>query len=304
MKIRLATSEDNANLLALEETLTQGTIVSVNFLKKDFLFHEHFFNNLYYIAEENDEIIASMAIGIKEYNYKGKDIRGGYIHSLRIKKEYQTKPVREFIVFLHDFFKMVKKKELNFVYGFIKSDNKKACSFAEKRKFIPLETFSINILPTLKAVKLENISENYKKTNLDITQYMVPKEIQFYKYKSVVFSFQDYSEYLSIKVHKVPKSLLFTAKMVFGKGALRKFEENNRTLSYAVLSIISAGTKNDIKELIGLKKNFCYENNINMLGIVNRSKIKIKFHIGTENTIYMLFRGDHFSKENFIMDIF
>ncbi len=303
MKIRLATSKDNEKLLALESTLTQGSVVSVNFLKKDFLFHDNFFQNYYYIAEENNEIIASMALGIKIYHFKGQKIRGGYVHSLRIKKEYQTKPVREFVNFLYDFFKLIKKESLDFVYGVIKSDNKKAMDFAKKRKFMPLETYSIGLLPTLKSVKLKGLNADFQKVVLDDKYYIVPEIIEHYKYKSVIFSFFDYSPYLSLKVYKIPNSLLLTAKMFFGKDAVNKFEENNRTLSYSLLNIISAENKREVKELIKLKKNFCYENNINILGIINRSAAQTKFHLRTESTVFIYFNTTQFSKEQFLLDI-
>jgi hypothetical protein len=303
MKIRRANIADNEKLLDLEMTLSQGNKISLKFMKKDFFYLNDFFENIYFIVEENDRIIGSIGLGIKYYRYTGQKVKAGYIHSLRIAKEYQKKNIREFIIVHKDFFRMFKEENLDFVYAFIKSDNEKAKNFAVKRHFIPLFTFGINVIPTIKKAKKEIIL-NIRTIDYRNEQMVIPENFSFLQYNSTIYSVTDYSKYLKIFAEKVPSSLLFLSKIIFGKYTVEQFEKRGRLLSYGILNIVESKSKKEIKEIIKYEKQNFYNKQINVMGLVNRTKYKISNPIVLKNTLFVLFRNQKFTKEQFVSDVF
>lgn len=287
MIIRQAKKEDNQRLIDLENKFFMGEKVSISFIKNDFFYKDKYFKSDYFICEEENRIIFVVAIGEKTFLYNGKKLKGGLVHLLRIEKEFQKKPVREFKQIHLSILKLFKERKFDFIYGIIKSDNYNAALFAKKRGYSLFGSFNLYVFPNYFKKKpifsdFDSYLNSYFEKNI-----FTPEKPSIVSRDGVLYNEIDFSKYVKIYVKNVPKTLLILSKIFFGRDIIRKFEEKKRRLSYKIIQIINADSTKKLNEFIKYKRWENFQDGIEITAVINRTNFKVSSPIKYKNDIFL-----------------
>lgn len=287
MIIRQAKKEDNQRLIDLENKFFMGEKVSISFIKNDFFYKDKYFKSDYFICEEENRIIFVVAIGEKTFLYNGKKLKGGLVHLLRIEKEFQKKPVREFKQIHLSILKLFKERKFDFIYGIIKSDNYNAALFAKKRGYSLFGSFNLYVFPNYFKKKpifsdFDSYLNSYFEKNI-----FTPEKPSIVSRDGVLYNEIDFSKYVKIYVKSVPKTLLILSKIFFGRDIIRKFEEKKRRLSYKIIQIINADSTKKLNEFIKYKRWENFQDGIEITAVINRTNFKVSSPIKYKNDIFL-----------------
>lgn len=287
MIIRQAKKEDNQRLIDLENKIFMGEKVSISFIKNDFFYKDKYFKSDYFICEEENRIIFVVAIGEKTFLYNGKKLKGGLVHLLRIEKEFQKKPVREFKQIHLSILKLFKERKFDFIYGIIKSDNYNAALFAKKRGYSLFGSFNLYVFPNYFKKKLIFPDfDSYLNSNFE-KNIFTPEKPSIVSRDGVLYNEIDFSKYVKIYVKNVPKTLLILSKIFFGRDIIRKFEEKKRRLSYKIIQIINADSTKRLNEFIKYKRWENFQDGIEITAVINRTNFKVSSPIKYKNDIFL-----------------
>ena len=282
-----------------------GEKVSISFIKNDFFYKDKNFKSDYFICEEENRIIFVVAIGEKSFLYNGKKLKGGLVHLLRIEKEFQKKPVREFKQIHLSILKLFKERKFDFIYGIIKSDNYNAALFAKKRGYSLFGSFNLYVFPNYFKKKpispdFDSYLNSYFEKNI-----FTPEKPSIVSRDGVLYNEIDFSKYVKIYVKNVPKTLLILSKIFFGRDIIRKFEEKKRRLSYKIIQIINADSTKRLNEFIKYKRWENFQDGIEITAVINRTNFKVSSPIKYKNDIFLKIINPELKMNfsNFLIDL-
>lgn len=177
MLIRPAREEDNEQLKQLEASAIQGEKLQLVTEREDYFFRAKKFNDpLLYVAEEEGtgNIQAVMGVGPVRTNFNGALKWGGYIFDLRANprnKGLNRAVFRIWQVVREE----IKKRELDFIFGFVKEDNFRSLNIMRKAGAEEVGEKVFYVLPVHKAW-----TKSVEKGKL-IKEFDIDKEYTEYK---------------------------------------------------------------------------------------------------------------------------
>ncbi len=292
-------------LLELESSSSQGDIITVRFEKTSFFFKNTIFHSdCFVVFDDEDKVAGTVSIGTK-YFRKGEMLyKGAYIHLLRIRDDLRKKNIKEFsAVYIEAVRKFIREK-FDFVYGYIKCDNKSANLFAERRHYPVLQKLKMYMLPAIRPIDSREAGTGFPVEAVKPRGFR-PDNGAFLDLGGIVFSEYDPSSHIKIKVDKYPAILEPASVLFFGREPLKRFKIAGRRLSYKLVQIVECPDKAAMKRFIAYEKSICYGNGVPLLAVINRTGIPVFSPISMEMNLRLKILNPDLilTGEDFIHDV-
>lgn len=150
MRVREATAEDNAKLIAIEQLTPQGGQIQLVSERKDYFFRaKKFADPILLVAEdkEQDQILGIMGVGPVAVKLREKIIRGGFIFDWRSNPLAQTGLPRHMLRLWQAAQREISRQNLQFVFGYVKEDNERSLSILTRYGAKVVETKEFLTMP-------------------------------------------------------------------------------------------------------------------------------------------------------------
>lgn len=145
VSVRLATDEDNRELLDLERMCPQGTSLVLLFDRSPDFFRRSrvYENSKVYVAEEGGKIVGTVGAAIKEFIFGKKQARGVYIYDLRVDPGCRGRGIGARLI-QHA---VGDVENADFAYGIIAEDNDPSRALFTKMGFQSIREFVLFNIP-------------------------------------------------------------------------------------------------------------------------------------------------------------
>lgn len=150
MIVRPATAEDNAKLIAIEQLTPQGEQIKLVSERKDYFVRANKFDDPIFLVaedEEQGEILGIMGVGPVSVRLRGEAVRGGLIFDWRSNPLTQKGLPRHMLRLWQAAQAEIERRELKFIFGYVKEDNERSIAVLQKYGAQAVETRQFLTMP-------------------------------------------------------------------------------------------------------------------------------------------------------------
>ena len=260
------------------------------------------------MVEKDKKIIGSVCLADKRYSTGGKGLRAAYLHGMRIRPDYQKRPVRAFFQVYSDVMDTLESRGYDFAYGLVKADNKRMHRFATRRRFMRFAEFNLLMIPSTGRFVKNDLGcgepEVLSRGPLH-ARVTVPERCELLVLAGVVFTYEDFSDMVSIRVKKISPFFVFLLKVMLGPGPVRQWEENRRTFTYRLVQVLACESQRALKDFLEVQRALARRAGVHFLGVVNRTGFKVRTPIRNTIAMYIRWLKDQpaFEFEDLVIDL-
>jgi GNAT superfamily N-acetyltransferase len=147
LRVRRATTEDNARLCEIEALCPQGSGLRFHYQRDDFFARSRVYDDwAVFVAEVDGIAVGVAAASIKSVRIAGKPMRAGYIYDVRVIPEHRGKRLSYALV---EAVEAYLRPLVDYAYLYVLSDNRATRAITQRCAMFPIGRFRVLLVPTL-----------------------------------------------------------------------------------------------------------------------------------------------------------